>query len=86
MPSPKQDLLDKGVDKQRVFLLLHMFPTRRLASSLSAAGCLVQSSGTGTPQMQFVMTEGKKKRARNRRKEPNLEANIYADLVKDLNS
>lgn len=29
MPCSKQYLLDKGVDKQRVFLLLHMLPTRR---------------------------------------------------------
>ena len=41
-------------------------------------------TGTGTPQMQFVMKEGKKKTARNRRKEQNLEANMYADLMKDL--
>ena len=29
VPYSQQQLLGKGVDKQRVFLLLHMFPTRR---------------------------------------------------------
>ena len=47
----------------------------------------VQSPGIGpvTPHLQFVTKEGKKKTRKYRKKEHNLESNLYADLLEELN-